>query len=319
MAVPQRRMTRTATATHNTNNNNDSNINDNTNKDNDKEADTRISQMTVREIKHELQRRQISFADCFDKESLVQRLQDARKKAYNDDDVATTAKDNVTTTASTTTTEPQSTASSASSSSASHQKTQETDSEATVDQRKGNNVNDKKDTSLLQQLQAMRVSELRQELAARNIRWRNMLEKRDLVQAVYDARQRAAAFSVTGLLTPGQVATLTGDQIQQEATTTTSTSLPPLVVDAYATWCGPCQMQSPQLEAAAAAWGDRIRVAKFDTDQNTAQASAWRIQGLPTLLLFHQGKLLARREGAVMKEELMQWVEAEWNKVKSST
>jgi thioredoxin 1 len=159
----------------------------------------------------------------------------------------------------------------------------------------------------------MRVKELRQELASRNLRWAGLLEKEDLVQAVFQAREKAAHFSSTGLMTPGQVVTLTGIQVQQEVHDTTIDT--PLVVDAFATWCGPCQMVQPQLQAAAEQWGDTVRVAKFDTDQFPNEASLWHIQGLPTFLLFHKGKLVARIEGALMKDQLLSWVEQELAKV----
>ena len=77
----------------------------------------------------------------------------------------------------------------------------------------------------------MRVAELRTECGNRNIRWANMVEKEDLVQALLKARESAASFSSN--LVPGQVGSLTDAQLEQELATKSST---PLLLDVYATW-----------------------------------------------------------------------------------
>ena len=259
---------------------------------------------TVRDIKEELVQRGVKFDDCFDKESLIQRLQDARDgKIETVVGVKTkeaSAQPGPVSEQSTTQNEegmpPKSTISNTEAFHHSDgKKSKELDREAT-----------------LKELRGMRVKELRQELASRKLRWAGLLEKEDLVQAVLQARIQAANFSSTGLIVPGQVATLTGLQVKQEAKDESIEA--PLLVDAFALWCGPCQMMAPQLQSAAEVWGDKIRVAKFDTDKHPAEASEWRVQGLPTLLLFHKGQQLARIEGALMKDQLLQWVESELTK-----
>lgn len=153
----------------------------------------------------------------------------------------------------------------------------------------------------------MTVKDLRQELASRNLRWAGLLEKGDLVQAVLKARQAAAHFSATGKISPGQAVTLTGEDVEVELQSGISA---PLLLDVYAVWCGPCQMMAPQLQLAAADLGDRVRVVKMDSDKYPQQAGALRVQGLPTLVLFKDGKEVDRLEGALMKDKLVQWVES---------
>jgi thioredoxin len=111
------------------------------------------------------------------------------------------------------------------------------------------------------------------------------------------------------LLTPGQVSDLTGEQLEVELAAMAG-GTPFLLLDAYAVWCGPCKMMAPQLAQAAEVFGDRVRVAKMDTDQHPQQASQWRVQGLPTLILFRNGQEVDRIEGALMKHQLVEWVES---------
>ena len=162
-----------------------------------------------------------------------------------------------------------------------------------------------KEQALLE-IRAMSVRDLREELGRRQISRVGLLEKEDLVQALVKARQEAHSFSATGLVMPGQVADLSGDQVAQELKHAST----PLVLDVFATWCGPCQMMAPQLQEAAVDWGTNIRVAKMDSDKHPEMASQLRVQGLPTIVLFQHGKEVARMEGALMKDQLLQWVES---------
>ena len=161
-------------------------------------------------------------------------------------------------------------------------------------------------SEVLQEIRGMKVKELREELAKRNLRWAGLLEKEDLVQAVYKARLAAAEFSVTGKLSPGDVADLTGEEVEEEMSKDT-----PMLLDVYATWCGPCQMLAPQLKLAAVEWGDKIRVVKMDSDKHHKVASKLHVQGLPTLILFRGRKEIGRMEGALMKDQLIQWIARE--------
>lgn len=78
-----------------------------------------------------------------------------------------------------------------------------------------------------------------------------------------------------------------------------------VLVDFFATWCQPCKMMHPVLEQVKAALGDRIRIIKVDVDKYEMTASQYRIQSVPTLMLFRQGEVLWRTSGVVQKAELL--------------
>ena len=160
--------------------------------------------LTTREIKDELKAMDVSFADCFDKESLLQRLHEARE---NSDIGGNTKPEGV-------------------NDDRDDEKQHENQSEEARPARTAIAID-------LEEIRAMRVRELREELASRSIRWAGLLEKEDLVQAVYEARKKAAIFSATGTIAPGEVGELTGEQLEAEMMKTS----PPLLLDAYATWC----------------------------------------------------------------------------------
>lgn len=76
------------------------------------------------------------------------------------------------------------------------------------------------------------------------------------------------------------------------------------LVDFFATWCGPCKQMHPVLEQLKASEGENLRIIKLDVDKNEALASAYRIQSVPTLMLFRNGKLLWRQSGAMSLADL---------------
>ena len=88
----------------------------------------------------------------------------------------------------------------------------------------------------------------------------------------------------------------------------------PLVIDAYATWCGPCQLMAPEFEAAAEELEGKVRFVKMDTDKEEIMASRLNIQGLPTVLFLAENKeddedapkaiLKGRIEGAMRKDAI---------------
>lgn len=76
------------------------------------------------------------------------------------------------------------------------------------------------------------------------------------------------------------------------------------LVDFFVTWCGPCKQMHPVLEQLKASEGENLRIIKLDVDKNEALASAYRIQSVPTLMLFRNGELLWRQSGAMSLADL---------------
>jgi thioredoxin 1 len=77
-----------------------------------------------------------------------------------------------------------------------------------------------------------------------------------------------------------------------------------VLVDFTATWCGPCKMMSPILNQVASELGEAIKIIKVDVDKNPQAASHYQVQGVPTLILFKEGKTLWRQSGVVQASQL---------------
>ncbi|KAG7365235.1 thioredoxin [Nitzschia inconspicua] len=249
-----------------------------------------IESMRVKELQTELKILNIDYSDCFDKESLVERLKDVREGRRRLS-VATSPETNV---------EPNV-------SSTDESSTRTHDSGPTTQQQLETKEKRQFDKdSKLQELRSMKVRELREECAKRRIRWAQFVEKEELVQALITSIERSAEFSVSGVMMPGEVTDLTEEQLQEELS---QPSEAPLLLDIYATWCGPCQMMAPQLKEAAAQLVNRVRVGKIDSDKYPTMARKLKANGLPTVLVLNGSEELDRIEGAMMKDQILKFVE----------
>lgn len=82
----------------------------------------------------------------------------------------------------------------------------------------------------------------------------------------------------------------------------------PVLIDCWASWCGPCQQFAPVFEQAAGQFEPAIRLAKLDTEAEQGIAAQLQIRSIPTLILFKQGKEAARISGALPLSQLKQWL-----------
>ncbi len=78
----------------------------------------------------------------------------------------------------------------------------------------------------------------------------------------------------------------------------------PVLVDFWATWCGPCRMMEPALDAIAEAYASRAKVGKLNVDEGLTLTSRYRIRGVPTLLLFKDGQVRDQIAGSASKEAI---------------
>ena len=83
----------------------------------------------------------------------------------------------------------------------------------------------------------------------------------------------------------------------------------PVLVDVWATWCGPCRMYSPIVDEVSEEYKDKLKFVKVDADENENIAAKYGIMSIPTTLLIENGKLKAQSVGAVPKEMLKKWID----------
>ena len=85
----------------------------------------------------------------------------------------------------------------------------------------------------------------------------------------------------------------------------------PVLVDFWAEWCGPCRMIAPALEEIAGEIGDKVDIVKLNIDENPETPGHYGVRGIPTMVLFKNGKPVAQKVGAAPRSQIQQWLESE--------
>ena len=102
----------------------------------------------------------------------------------------------------------------------------------------------------------------------------------------------------------GEIKQITDDSFRLEV----MESPIPVLVDFWAPWCGPCRMLSLTLESVAKDFAGRLKIVKLNVDENEQTANSYGIRGIPTLMLFKEGKKVAMKTGSLSKQQLSEFI-----------
>ncbi|MEB3279561.1 MAG: thioredoxin family protein [Lyngbya sp.] len=92
----------------------------------------------------------------------------------------------------------------------------------------------------------------------------------------------------------------------------------PVLAYFWATWCGPCRLVSPSVEAIAQTYGDRVKVVKLEVDANSQAVKTYKVEGVPALRFIKDQEMIASHEGAITKDNLINWIEQGLKKLENS-